>query len=76
VKNNTESSLLLEPQNPLFSIDEKGSTNILDVEQSENDDNDLVIDKKQYRVVQSKKGCPWYKRLPGMSFLKKIHLTK
>ncbi|GET01747.1 DNA repair protein Pso2/Snm1, putative [Rhizophagus clarus] len=60
----TESSLLLEPQNPLFSIDEKGSTNILDVGQF---DNDLVIDKKQDRVAQSKKECPWYKKLPDTS---------
>lgn len=63
---NTESSLLLEPQNPLFSIDEKGSTNILDVEQPE--DNELVINKKQDRVAQSKKECPWYKKLPGIFF--------
>ncbi|CAB4376901.1 unnamed protein product [Rhizophagus irregularis] len=62
---NTESSLLLEPQNPLFSIDEKGSTNILDVEQPE--DNELVINKKQDRVARSKKECPWYKKLPDTS---------
>ncbi|RIA92792.1 DNA repair metallo-beta-lactamase-domain-containing protein [Glomus cerebriforme] len=72
------SSLPLEPflnnaeiskQNTLFSIDKKDSTNILDVEQSEND-GELVIVEKQERFEtkpKSRKECPWYKKLPGTS---------
>jgi hypothetical protein len=71
---NNISSLPLEPfsdnaetpflQNTLFS---KDSTNILDVEKSENDDK-LVIIEKQNRFEnrpRSRKECPWYKKLPG-----------